>query len=72
MTFSIWVAHGGQSTVASFSSAHHITTAAAWVTGFVLMTMLEVAVRTAILYTKAVRSGAEIPRGGLRQRLVTA
>jgi hypothetical protein len=72
VTFSFWVTHGGQSSVASFSAAHHITTAAAWVAGFMLMTMLEVAVRTAVLYTKAVRSGAEIPRGGLRQRLVTA
>jgi hypothetical protein len=72
MTFSFWVTHGGQSTVASFSAAHRITTGAAWVTGFVLMTMLEVAVRTAILYTKAVRSGADIPRGGLRPPLVAA
>jgi hypothetical protein len=72
MTFSFWVTHGGQRTLVGFSTAHHITTATAWVAGFVLMTTLEVAVRAAILYTKAVRSGAEIPRGGLRQRLVTA
>jgi hypothetical protein len=39
MTFSLWVTHGGQSTVARFSATHHITTSAAWVTGFVLMTM---------------------------------
>lgn len=70
--FSIWVTHGGQSTVASFSAANDITSGSAWVAGFVLMAMLEVSVRTGVLYVKAVRSGAEIPRGGLRERLVTA
>ena len=70
--FSLWVSHGGQSSVARFSAAHDITSAAAWTAGFVLMAMLEVAVRTGVLYAKAVRSGAEIPRGGLRQRLVAA
>jgi hypothetical protein len=72
MGFSIWVTHGGQSNVASFSTAFHITSSAAWVAGFVLMAMLEVTARTAVLYAKTVRSGAEIPRGGLRDRLVTA
>ena len=72
MGFSIWVTHGGQASVTSFSAGHDITSGAAWVAGFVLMAMLEVAVRTGVLYAKAVRSGAEIPRGGLRQRLVAA
>lgn len=70
--FSLWVAHGGQSSVAGFSASHHITSGAAWAAGFVLMAILEVAVRTGVLYVKTLRSGAEIPRGGLRQRMVTA
>jgi len=70
--FSLWVSHGGQTSVARFSAAHGITSAAAWTAGFVLMAMLEVAIRTGVLYAKAVRSGAEIPRGGLRQRLIAA
>lgn len=70
--FSLWVSHGGQSTVANFSATHHITTGAAWAAGFIFMAMLEVTVRTAVLYLKTLRTGAEIPRGGLRQRLVTA
>lgn len=70
--FSLWVAHGGQSSVASFSASHHITSGTAWAAGFILMAMLEVTVRTAVLYRKALRTGAEIPRGGLRQRLVAA
>lgn len=70
--FSLWVAHGGRSSVASFSASHHITSGAAWAAGFILMAILEVAVRTGVLYLKTLRSGAEIPRGGLRQLLVTA
>lgn len=70
--FSLWVSHGGQSSVASFSASNHITSGAAWAAGFIFMAMLEVTVRTAVLYVKALRTGAEIPRGGLRQRLVAA
>jgi hypothetical protein len=72
MAFSMWVTYGGHATVARFSAAHHITSGTAWVAGFILMAMLEVAVRTSVLYAKALRSGAEIPRGGLRQRLAAA
>lgn len=70
--FSIWVTHGGQASVAAFSAAHAITSSAAWTAGFVMMAMLEVSIRTGVMLAKAVRAGAEIPRGGLRQRLVTA
>lgn len=70
--FSLWVTHGGQSSVASFSVSNHITSGAAWAAGFILMAMLEVAVRTAVLYFKALQCGAEIPRGGLRQGMATA
>jgi hypothetical protein len=67
--FSTWVDHGGHASVASFSAAYDITTGAAWAAGFILMAMVEVIVRTGVLYAKALSSGAEIPRGGLRQRL---
>ena len=70
--FSLWVSHGGQSSVARFSASHHITSGAAWAAGFILMAMLEVTVRTAVLYHKALSTGAAIPRGGLRNRLVAA
>jgi hypothetical protein len=70
--FSVWVSHGGSPEVARFSVANHITSGHAWAAAFVLMAMLEVAVRTGVLYIKAVRTGAEIPRGGLRERLVAA
>lgn len=69
MGFSLWVSHGGRPAVAQFSVAHHITTGAAWGAGFVLMAMIEVALRTGVVYLKARQTGAEIPRGGLRQRL---
>lgn len=72
VAFSVWVTHGGQPTVARFSAAHSITSGAAWAAAFIFMAMLEVTVRTGVLYVKALRTGAEIPRGGLRQRLVAA
>jgi hypothetical protein len=68
----MWVTHGGHANVARFSAAYHITSGTAWVAGFILMAMLEVTVRTGVLYSKALRSGAEIPRGGLRQHLAAA
>lgn len=67
--FSVWVTHGGSASVAHFSAVNDITSAAAWTAGFVLMAMLEVTVRTGILYFKALRTGAEIPRGGLRRQV---
>lgn len=72
MAFSIWVTHGGQPDVARFSAAHQITSGQAWVAGFVLMAMLEVACRTGILYWKTRRSGAVIPRGGLLRQPAAA
>ena len=67
MTFSIWLTNGGRPTVEPFSALHHITSGEAWVAAFILMALAEVASRTGVLYLKAVRSGAVIPRGGLRQ-----
>jgi FtsH-binding integral membrane protein len=63
--FSFWVSHGGAPTITRFSVAHHITSGAAWAAAFILMAMVEVASRTGVLYMKARRSGAVIPRGGL-------
>ena len=72
MGFSLWVGHGGFHSVAQFSAVHHITSGQAWVAGFILMAVLEVGIRTGVLWVKAVRAGAEIPRGGLRQRMAVA
>ncbi|HZU78608.1 MAG TPA: hypothetical protein VE991_01725 [Acidimicrobiales bacterium] len=66
MAFAIWVTHGGQASVARFSAAHHITSSAAWTSAFILMALAEVASRTGVLYVKTRRTGAVIPRGGLR------
>lgn len=71
VAFSLWVSHGGRASVARFSAVHHITSGNAWAAGFVLMAMIEVALRTGVLFVKARQVGAEIPRGGLRQRLAT-
>ena len=51
MGFSMWVTYGGHASVARFSAAYHITSGTAWVAGFILMAMLEVAVPTGVLYT---------------------
>lgn len=67
--FSLWVAHGGQTTVAAFSASAHITSGDAWVAGFILMAMAEVVARTAAIFVRTVRSGAVVPRGGLRDRV---
>ena len=72
MGFVLWVTHGGRGAVAHFSAAHHITSAGAWGAGFVLMALAEVGTRTAVLWLKTVRSGAEIPRGGLRRQVAAA
>jgi hypothetical protein len=72
MAFSIWLSNGGRPTVEHFSALHHIASGEAWVAAFILMALAEVASRTGVLYLKTVRSGAVIPRGGLRQRSVLA
>ena len=72
VAFSLWVSHGGQTTVARFSALHHITSGHAWAAAFILMAMIEVAARTGILYAKTVRTGAVIPRGGLLHRPAAA
>ena len=61
--FSFWVSHGGQPSVARFSAAHHITSGAAWAGAFILMAMVEVGIRTGVLFVKARRTGAVIERG---------
>ena len=66
MAFSLWLSNGGRPAVERFSTLHHITSGEAWVAAFILMALAEVASRTGVLYLKAVRTGAGIPRGGLR------
>ena len=59
--FYVWVTHGGQGVVSSFSATVHVTSWDAWAAGFILMAMVEVVSRTGVLYLKTVRSGAVIP-----------
>ena len=70
--FYLWVSHGGQVAVTSFSASVHVTSGAAWAAGFILMAMAEVISRTGMLYLRTVRSGAVVPRGGLRVRSALA
>ena len=72
VAFSLWATHGGLPAIESFSVTHHVTSGAAWTCAFIFMAMAEVVSRTAVLYLRAARSGAEIPRGGLRSILVSA
>lgn len=72
VAFSLWVSHGGTPAVARFSAAHHITSGQAWAAAFILMAMLEVGVRSGVLYLKAVHSGAVVPRGGFVRRAAAA
>jgi hypothetical protein len=72
VTFSLWVGHGGATTIRQFSLAHHITGGPAWGTAFILMALSEVVTRTGVIYVKTRRSGAVIERGGPLRRFVTA
>jgi len=72
MAFSLWVGHGGASTIRDFSVTHHITGGPAWGTGFILMAITEVVSRTCVIYVKARRTGAVIERGGLLRRFMAA
>ena len=70
--FSLWVSHGGASTVRHFSIAHHITGGPAWGTAFILMAITEVVTRTGVIFLKTRRTGATIERGGLIRRFATS
>ena len=54
LAFSLWAEHGGGPALAHFSFVHSLTTAA-WVTGFVLMAIVEAATRSAVLFVRARR-----------------
>lgn len=62
LAFSLYAQHGGAPAIARFSAAHHITTGQAWAAAFVLMALCEVVARTGVIYLKAHRAGAVIPR----------
>jgi hypothetical protein len=57
VVFSLWAQHGGGAALARFTVAHALSPAA-WVTGFVLMAILEAAARTAVLLVRARRLAA--------------
>jgi hypothetical protein len=72
VAFSLWVGHGGASTIRDFSSSYHITGGPAWGTAFILMAITEVIARTGVIYLKTRRTGAVIERGGLLRRSAAA
>ena len=53
MAFSLWSGHGGAPHIASFSIAHQITGASAWVAALVIMALAEVLARLSILRLRA-------------------
>jgi hypothetical protein len=65
LVFSLWARHGGGPALAHFSLVHSLS-ADAWVTGFVLMAILEAATRTVVLVVRARRLGTP-PPGAIMQ-----
>jgi hypothetical protein len=57
LAFEIAVTHGGTGAIGRFSAAHDITSAQAWVTALILMSIAEVGSRTAGLYIRSWRAG---------------
>lgn len=53
MAFALWSDHGGAPHIASFSIAHQITGAGAWVAALVIMALAEVLARLGILRLRA-------------------
>lgn len=53
MAFALWSDHGGAPRIASFSIAHQITGADAWVAALVIMALAEVLARLGILRLRA-------------------
>lgn len=65
IVFSLWAQHGGGPALAHFSVVHSLSPAA-WVTGFVLMAILEAAARTTVLVIRGRRVSA-LPAGAIMQ-----
>jgi hypothetical protein len=49
LAFQLYATHGGGASVAHFSAAHGITSAAAWTAALILMALSEASLRTAVL-----------------------
>ena len=58
MAFLVWIANGGQSTIANFSAHHSITSGEAWTVALLGMAVAEVLGRTAVLALRARRIAA--------------
>lgn len=58
IAFVLFTEHGGASTIAHFSAAHHITTGDAWIDGLVLMALAEVITRVGVLVLRGYRAQA--------------
>jgi hypothetical protein len=53
LAFQVYTTHGGEGTIARFSSAHAITSGEAWVAALILMALGEVLARTLVLGVRA-------------------
>jgi MFS family permease len=56
IAFVLYTEHGGASTIAHFSTDHHITTSDAWVDALVLMALAEVVTRVGVLVLRSRRA----------------
>jgi hypothetical protein len=61
MAFALYAENGGGPSVARFSAAHHITSAAAWTAALILMALTEVLGRTALLGGRALHAARMAP-----------
>ncbi|MGH9120450.1 MAG: hypothetical protein ACRDYC_00660 [Acidimicrobiales bacterium] len=66
IAFEVYATNGGAASIARFSAHHNITTVQAWVTGLILMALVEVISRTAVLGGKFLRLGGVAPSSGSR------
>ncbi|HUY96952.1 MAG TPA: hypothetical protein VMW47_04920 [Verrucomicrobiae bacterium] len=65
MTFAFYAQHGGGRAIGSFSAAHGITGAQAWVAALIVMAIAEVLGRTAVLAWRAQTVRQALPATGL-------
>lgn len=61
LAFQLYATHGGESSIARFSSTHGITTINAWTAALIMMAIGEVVLRTGIIAWKGYTLGRETP-----------
>ena len=68
LAFQLYASHGGGASIAHFSAAHGITSAAAWTAALILMALSEATMRTAVLGWRFYRLQRERPVATARPR----